>query len=202
MHRPWDGEPSPGWRAFLKQHAAAIWACDFLCVRTVFFQTLYVFFVVDHANREVLHVQTTRHPTAEWASRQIIECCGWDREPPRFLIHDRDGCYGAAFDRRVRALGITQIRTPFRSPQANSIAERWVGSLRRECLDYVFIFNERHLRAVLAEYVRYFNRWRPHRAIGQRAPCAVELPISKAHDGEVIGEPVLGGLHHVYHLAA
>ena len=91
------------------------------------------------------------------ASRQIIECCGWDREPPRFLIHDRDGRYGAVFDRRVRALGITQIRTPFRSPQANSIAERWVGSLRRECLDYVFIFNERHLRAVLAEYVRYLN---------------------------------------------
>jgi putative transposase len=77
-----------------------------------------------------------------------------------------------------------------------------VGSLRRECLDYVFIFNERHLRAVLAEYVQYFNRWRPHRAIGQRAPSAVELPNSKAHDGEVIGEPVLGGLHHVYHLAA
>src|ERR1700730_1009319 len=76
MRRPWDGEPSLGWRAFLKQHASAIWACDFLCVRTVFFQTLYVFFVVDHANREVLHVQTTRHPTAEWASVQIIECCG------------------------------------------------------------------------------------------------------------------------------
>jgi putative transposase len=202
IRRPWDREPSPRWRAFLTQHASAIWACDFLCVRTVFFQTLYVFFVVDHANREVLHVQTTRHPTAEWASRQIIECCGWDRQPPRFLIHDRDGCYGTVFDRRVRALGITQIRTPFRSPQANSVAERWVGSLRRECLDYVFIFNERHLRAVLAEYVRYFNRWRPHRAIGQRAPCAVELPISKAHDAEVIGEPVLGGLHHVYHLVA
>jgi transposase InsO family protein len=103
-----------------------------------------------------------------------------DRESPRFLIHDRDGRYGAVFDRRVRALGITQIRTPFRSPQANSIAEHRVGSLRRECLDYVFVFNERHLRAVLVEYVRYFNRWRPHRAIGQRAPCVVELPISKA----------------------
>jgi putative transposase len=127
------------------------WACDFLCVRTVFFRTLYVFFVVDHANREVLHVQTTRHPTAEWASRQIIERCGWDREPPHFLIHDRDARYGAVFDRRARALGIAQIRTPFRSPQANSIAERWVGSLPRECLDYVFIFNESHLRAVLTK---------------------------------------------------
>ncbi len=91
MRRPWDGEPSPGWRAFLKRHASTIWACDFLCVHTIFFQTVYVFFVVDHASRAVLRVETTRHPTAEWASRQIVECCGWDREPPRFLIHDRDG---------------------------------------------------------------------------------------------------------------
>jgi transposase InsO family protein len=197
--RRWDGEPSAGWRTFLKQHASAIWACDFFCVQTIFFQTLYVMFVVEHASRKVLHIQTTRHPTAEWASRQIVECCGWDRDPPRFLIHDRDGRYGAVFDHRVSNLGITQIRTPFRSPQANSIAERWVGSLRRECLDYAFIFNERHLREVLAEYVQYFNRWRPHRAIGQRAPCAVEPP---ACHRKIIGEPVLGGLHHVYHLAA
>ncbi len=155
MRRPWDGEPSPGWRAFLKRHASTIWACDFLCVQTLFFQTLYVFFVVDHASRAVLRVETTRHPTAAWASRQIVECCGWDREPPRFLIHDRDGRYGAFFDQQVRSLGITQIRTPCRSPQANSIAERWVRSLRGECLDHVFIFNERHLRAVLAEYLQY-----------------------------------------------
>jgi transposase InsO family protein len=142
------------------------------------------------------------YATAEWASRQIVECCGWDREPPRFLIHDRDGRYGALFDQQVRSLGITQIRTPFRSPQANSIAERWVRSLRGECLDHVFIFNERHLRAVLAEYMQYFNRWRPHRAIGQRAPCAVDPPICEARHREIIGEPVLDGLHHVYHLAA
>ena len=99
-------------------------------------------------------------------------------------------------------LGITQIRTPFRSPKANAIAERWVRSLRRECLDYVFIFNERHLRKVLAEYVHYFNRWRPHRAMGQRAPRAVEPPVCKARHGKIVGEPVLGGLHHVYHRAA
>jgi len=132
----------------------------------------------------------------------FVECCSWDRDPPRFLIHDRDGRYGAAFDHRVSNLGITQIRTPFRSPQANSTAERWIGSLRRECLDYAFILNERHLRKVLAEYVQYFNRWRPHRAIDQRAPCAVDLPVFEARHGEIIGEPVLGGLHHVYHLAS
>jgi len=202
MCRPWTGEPAPNWRSFLKQHASAMWACDFLCVQTIFFKTLYVFFVIDRASREVLRVGVTRHPTAEWAGRQIGECCGWDREPPRFLIHDRDSRYGAAFIRRLRALGIVQVRTPFRSPQANSIAERWVRSLRTECLDHMLIFNERHLRTVLAEYVQYFNCWRPHRSIGQRAPCAVELPHRDAQGGQIIAEPVLGGLHHVYRLVA
>ena len=86
--------PSPGWREFLKQHAPNIWACDFFCVHTILFQTLYVFFVIRLANREVLHVEVTRHPTAEWAAQQIVECCAWDRRPPRFLIHDRDSRYG------------------------------------------------------------------------------------------------------------
>ena len=104
--------PSPGWRKFLKQHAPNIWACDFFCVHTILFQTLYVFFVIRLANREVLHVEVTRHPTAEWAAQQIVECCAWDRWPPRFLIHDRDSRYGMSFDRRVRHLGIRQVRTP------------------------------------------------------------------------------------------
>jgi len=110
--------------------------------------------------------------------------------------------YGTAFDRRLRSLGIIQIRAPFRSPQSNSLAERWVKSLRTECLDHMFVLNERHLRATLAEYVQYFNRWRPHRSIGQRAPCAVEPPHRETQDREVIAKPVLGGLHHVYRLAA
>jgi putative transposase len=106
------------------------WACDFFCVRTVLFQTLHVFFVVRHANREILHAEVTRHPTAAWAAQQIVECCAWDRASPRFLIHDRDSRYGASFDRRVRHLGIRQVRTPFRSPRANAVAERWVRSVR------------------------------------------------------------------------
>jgi putative transposase len=202
MRRPWDGKPFPGWRRFLKQHASMVWACDFLCVETLFFKTLYVFFVIDHASREVLHVGATRHPTAEWTSQQIVECCGWDREAPNVLIHDRDSRYGVAFNRKLRRLGITQIRTPFRSPQANSIAERWVRSLRTECLDHMFILNERHLRMVLAEYVHYFNHWRPHRSIGQRAPCAAAVPTSEPQGREIMAEPVLGGLHHTYRLAA
>jgi putative transposase len=193
---------SPGWRRFLRQHASTIWACDFFCVQTILFRTLYVFFVIHHASREVLHVRVTRHPTAAWVAQQLVECCGWDREPPRFLIHDRDSRYGAAFDQRLRRLGIRPIRTPFRSPRANAIAERWVRSLRTECLDYVFVFNERHLQTVLAEYVAYFNVWRPHRSIGQRAPCVVPQPAAQEQGSKIIAKPVLGGLHHVYRRAA
>ncbi len=202
MRRPYDGVPSPGWRVFLKRHAVDIWACDFFCVQTILFRTFYVFFVIHQARREVLHVQVTQHPTSEWVAQQIVEACGWDREPPRFLIHDRDCRYGAIFDWRLRKLGITQIRTPFRSPRANAIAERWVRSARTECLDHMFIFNERQLRRVLGEYVAYFNHWRPHRSIGQRAPCA-RGPRTYSQTGtQISAKPALGGLHHVYHLAA
>jgi putative transposase len=107
--------PSSGWRKFLKRHESSIWACDFFCVQTVLFQT---------PNREILHVAVTPFPTAEWATQQIVECWAWDRLPPRFLIHDRDSRYGANFDRRVRGLGIGQVRTPFRSPRANAVVER------------------------------------------------------------------------------
>ena len=201
IHR---GTPSPGWRNFLASHAREIWACDFFSVQTVFFRTIYVFFIIHHVSREVVHVRTTCHPTSEWTGQQIVEACDWDREPPRFLIHDRDSRYGVAFHRRIRSLGITSIRTPFRSPQANAIAERWVRSVRNECLDHLLILNERHLRRVLVEYVAYFNRWRPHRSVGQRAPCAQAPPLrDQAQEGvQVIARSVLGGLHHVYDLAA
>ena len=202
MRRPYAWKPSRGWQQFLKRHAQDIWACDFFCVRTIWFQAFYVFFAIRHANREVLHVQVTRHPTAEWVAQQIVECCGWDREPPRFLIYDRDSRYGGIFDRRLHHLGITQIRTPFRAPRANAIAERWVRSARTECLDLVFIFSERHLRHILIEYVGYFNQWRPHRSIGQRAPRAPARTVQSNIGGNIIAKPVLGGLHHIHDLAA
>ena len=202
LRRSYDGRPSPGWQKFLQRHAGDIWACDFFCVQTIFFRTFYVFFVIHHASREVLHVQVTRHPTADWTAQQVVETCAWDREPPHYLIHDRDSRYGAAFDRQVQRLGIKQIRTPFRAPRANAIAERWVRSARTECLDHMFILNERHLRRVLGEYVIYFNHWRPHRSIGQRAPCQPAQMVSGHQGRGIIARPVLGGLHHVYELAA
>ncbi len=198
------GPPSPTWRKFLTAHAREIWACDFFCVQTILFRTIYVFFIVHHASREVVHVRTTSHPTSEWTGRQIVEACRWERAPPRFLIHDRDSRYGTAFDLRLKALGTRSVRTPFRSPQANGIAERWVKSVRTECLDHLLILNERHLRRVLTEYVTYFNRWRPHRSLGQRAPCAPAPPsrASNRNGAGVNARPVLGGLHHVYDFAA
>ena len=153
----------------LKQHAPNIWACDFFCVHTILFQTLYVFFVIRLANREVLHVEVTRHPTAEWAAQQIVECCAWDRRPPRFLIHDRISRYGMSFDRRVRHLGIRQVRTPLRSPRANAVAERSVKSARTECLDHLFVFGEAHLRRAMSAYKTYYNhRIKPIIIIGAR----------------------------------
>jgi transposase InsO family protein len=110
----------------------------------------------------------------------------WDCEPPRFLVHDRDSRYGTSFNRRVRNLGITHARTPFRSPRANAIAERWVRPVRTECLDHVFIFNERHLQKVLAEYVGYFNRWRPHRSIGQPATPAPPGALKLERSGQYL----------------
>jgi putative transposase len=204
MQRTHRRGPSTTWRSFLRQHASTVWACDFFCVQTITFRTLYVFFVIHHASRQVVHVHVTPHPTASWTAQQIVECCAWDRKPPRFLVHDRDSSYGATFDRRVRNIGIAQVRAPFRSPRANAIAERWVRSVRTECLDHVFIFNERHLQRALAEYVCYFNDWRPHRSLRQRAPCAP--PGREAHRSaesrKIIGIPVLRGLHHIYQHAA
>jgi len=198
------GPPSPSWRSFLSAQAGEIWACDFFCVQTILFRTIYVFFIIHHASREVVHVRTTHHPTSDWSGRQIVEACGWDREPPRFLIHDRDSRYGTTFHLRLKALGIRSIRTPFKSPKANAIAERWVKSVRTECLDHLLILNERHLQRVLTEYMVWFNRWRPHRALEQRAPCGQSPPARTAnrHGTRIIARPVLGGLHHVYNHAA
>jgi putative transposase len=172
-------------------------------IQTILFQTLYVLFVVRHINREILHVAVTPFPTAEWVAQQVVECCAWDRLPPRFLIHDRDNRYGATFERRLRHLGIEQVRTPFRAPRANAISERWVKSVRTECLDHILVFNEVHLRRAMSAYVVYFNCWRPHRSL-ERAPCesTVRQFRPRGPDCEITAEPVLGGLHHIYRRAA
>ena len=114
---------------------------------------------------------STAHPNAYWLAQQMVEACGPDTTAPRFLIHDRDRCFGAEFDRRVASLGVRQVRTPVKAPKANAIAERWVRSIRNECLDHRLIFGRRHLQRTVHDYADYYNRWRPHRSLGQRTPC-------------------------------
>jgi putative transposase len=184
---------------FLRNHAHAIWAAGLLTVQTLTFRTLSVLFVIAHGRRDLVHVQVTAQPTAAWVWRQLIEAMPWGRHP-RYLIRDRDRVYGGDFAARAKALGIQTLPTPLHAPTANAIAERVVRTLRNECLDYLLILNEQHLRTVLAEYVAYSNADRPHRSLALEAP----LPASRSPvpTGTFRSRPVLGGLHHVYHRAA
>ena len=202
MRRPYDGMPSPGWRQFLTAHSDEIWACNLFTVQTLWFRTLYVFFIVHHGTREVIHARVTAHPNSQWLAQQMVEACGLSSEAPRFLIHDNDGCFGALFSRRVESLEIKQLRTPVKAPRANAIAERWVRSIRTECLDHRLILGHQQLQRNVSEYVEYYNRWRPHRSLGQIAPCAAIAQPQRCLGSKVIAEPVLGGLHHVYQWAA
>ena len=191
--------PSPSWRTFLQLHAPEIWACDFFTVQTLLFRTLHVFFVITHDRRTLTYWNVTRHPTAPWVWQQIREATPWGQHP-RYLIRDRDAKFWGDFVVRTRGIGIETILTPFRAPQANAIAERVVGTLRRECFDHVIVLNERHLRRLLREYVDFYNTARPHQALGQ-VPPAGDRERSDCGT-RVIGEPVLGGLHHVYRWTA
>ena len=200
MRRPYSGTPSPGWRQFLTQHSAEIRACDLFTVQTVWFQTLYVFFVIRHGTRELVHARVTAHPNSAWLAQQMIEARGISREPPRYLIHDRDGCFGASFNRRVASLGIRQIRTPVKAPKAN--AERWVRTIRNECLDHRLIFGHHHLQRTVDDFVAYYNRWRPHRSLGQITPSPHLGEASRKPAKYLISKPVVGGPHHVCQSAA
>jgi putative transposase len=164
--------PSQTWRTFLRNPAAQIWAADLCVVRTLTFKTLYVLVVIAHDRRELVHLAVTAHRTTAWVWRQLVEATAWDRRP-RHLARDRGAVYGGDFIRRAKWLGIETVLTPVRAPRANAIAERVVRTLRTECLDHVLVVNERHLRAVLAEYVGYYNRERPHRTLRLEAPAPI-----------------------------
>ncbi len=189
--------PSQSWRTFLANHAHVIWAADLFVVQTLTFQTLYVFFLISHDRRRLLHFDVTAHPTAAWVWRQMIEATPWGQQPS-YLIHDRDRVYGGNFATRLAGLGIESVRTPVQAPRANAIAERLVRSLRQECLDHILPLSEGHVRAVLAEFVSYYNQDRPHRSL------RLETPVQSRRQphGKVLSRPVLNGLHHVYERAA
>jgi transposase InsO family protein len=155
---------SQSWRTFLSNEFKGIWAADLLVVSTINYRILYVFFFISHDRRELIHFNVTASPTAAWIWQQLLEATPWARQPVH-LIHDRDSVYGRDFDRHAAQLGITGVRTPPRAPKANSIAERLVETIRRECLDHVIVVSEGHLRRVLAEFMHYYNHDRPHRTL-------------------------------------
>jgi transposase InsO family protein len=185
------------WHTFLINQLRGIWAADLFVVQTVSYRVLYVFFLLRHDRRELIHFNVTASPTAAWIWRQMMEATPLGRQP-QFLIHDRDADYGGDFDERLANLGITGVRTPPRAPKANAIGERIVRTIRSECLDHVIVINERHLQAVLGEFADYYNRDRTHRSLALQSP--VPRPVQSA--GRIVSRPVLGGLHHAYTRAA
>ena len=191
------------WATFLKNHAWETWACDFLQTYDLFFRAVFVYFIIELGTRRTVHHGVTRHPSDFWVAQQVREATPYE-EGPRFLIRDNDSKYGQCFDRVAKDRGTKVLRTPVRAPKANAICERFIGSVRRECLDHMLILNERHLHRITSEYVAYFNHSRPHQGIGQRIPDPHEEDENRVGecDGRIIGHPVLGGLHHDYRRGA
>ena len=187
------GPPSQGWRTFLQNHAPDIAAMDFFVVPSLGFKLLYGFVIIRLDRRDLVWINVTTNPTAEWVARQITEAFPWD-EAPRYVIRDRDQIYGAVVTRRLRAMGIRDKPIAPASPWQNGFAERLIGSIRRECLDHLIVFGEQHLRRILISYVAYYNCVRTHRSLHKDAP--ISRPIQRT--GIIRSHPILGGLHHHY----
>jgi putative transposase len=210
--RPAPRRASVTWRAFLRAQASAIVATDFFTVETVRLTTLYVLFIIELGTRRVRLVGVTDHPSGSWVVQRARELSmEREREPaesttvPRFLIRDRDSKFTRAFDDVFTADGIQTIKTPIQAPNANAFAERWVRTVREECLDWMLIWGRRHLERVLGEYVRHYNDQRPHRSLALRPPRGI--PSGSVRSAVAVTDRVrrrdrLGGLVHEYYDAA
>src|SRR5438128_1707897 len=189
-----DGRPcGQSWGTFLRNHLPQIAAMDLFVVPTIGFSLLYVLVIVRLARRELVWINVTAQPTADWIARQITEAFPWN-EAPRYLIRDRDGIYGVAVTRRLRAMGIRDKPIAAASPWQNSFAERLIGTIRRECVDHIVVLGETHLRWMLQEYARYYNTARTHRSLDHDAP--VSRPVQQI--GRIASHAIVGGLHHQY----
>ena len=196
--------PSSGqtWATFLNNQASQIWSCDFPPVVDASFRQLYAFFTVEHDSRRVVHVGVTPHPTDAWMAQQLREATPFG-EHPKYLIRDNDAKFGLQFARVAAGAGIEILKTPYHAPKANAICERFLGSVRRECLDHFLILGERHLQRVLQEYVAYFNLDRPHQGINQQIPTPrPPEQYSRSSANPIQSIPILNGLHHRYQRAA
>jgi putative transposase len=202
---PSKRDPSQRWMTFVRNHAQGMLACDFFVVVTARFRILYVFVIMEVGSRKIAHFNVTDHPAAAWTLQQFREVITGEK-PYRFVLHDRDSIYSTELDSALRSLGITVLKTPFRAPQANAFCERLVGTIRRECLDFLIPLNERHVRRILKEWVAHYNQGRPHSSLGPGIPdlegcqqakaCGHHIPINH----QVVTKAILGGLHHEYRL--
>jgi transposase InsO family protein len=193
---PWRPKvPSPTWRSFLHNHLTDIAAIDMFVVATATFRILYALIVLGHDRRKVIHFDVTQNPTQVWLSRQMTEAFPWDTAP-RYLLRDRDASYGPAFRDRVRVMGMKEVVSAPRSPWQNPYVERLIGSIRRECLDHIIIFNESHLRRVLSRYFQYHHWTRTHLSLDKDCPQPRRIQPTSA--GDIIAFPEVGGLHHRY----
>ena len=189
------GTPSPSWKTFLSNEAKAIAGIDFFTVPTATFRVFYVFIVLMHERRRVVHFNVTEHPTARWTAQQIVEAFPWD-SAPRHLIRDNDVIYGVEFCARLEGMNIKETRTAYRSPWQNPYCERIIGSIRRDCLDHVIIFNEAHLRRILESYFDYYHRCRTHLSLDK--DCPEPRATDPPENGDVVAFPQVGGLHNLY----
>jgi transposase InsO family protein len=203
---PRGGARSQAWSTFVRNHASAVLSCDFFVAITATFHVCYVFVVLEVGTRRILHWNVTDHPTADWTAQQFRMAVSGEQSH-RWVIHDRDNIYSGGVDAAVAAMGLTILKTPVRAPQANAFCERLIGSIRRECLDWLILLNERHLRVVLTEWVAHYNHGRPHASLGPGIPDppkAATRDLAYGHrlpgGFRVVAKPVLGGLHHEYRL--
>jgi len=194
------GRSGQTWATFVQSHGHQMWACDFLQTYDILFRPIFAFFLIELESRRVVQVGVTRSPSQAWTAQQLREATPWG-VGPRFLLRDNDDKYGGDFDEVAKAAGTQIVRTPIRAPKANARCERFLGSVRRECLDHVVILSEEHLLAVLREYVAYFNETRPHHGIDQQIPGNA-MNDNAGGKGSVVARSVLGGLHHEYRRAA
>jgi putative transposase len=190
---------SQTWKTFLANHTADLVAVDFFTVPTATFRIMYVFVILHHDRRKIVHFNATYHPTAEWTAQQMVEAFPFDTAP-RYLLRDRDSIYGARFRNRVKSLGIEEVLTAPRSPWQNPYVERIIGSIRRVCLNHVIIANERHLRRLLKSYSSYYHEARTHLSLDKQSP--VPRSIEPPEQGKVVAIPHVGGLYHEYRRAA
>jgi putative transposase len=198
---PRNPEPAKRWATFLSNHREAIAAMDFFTMPTLTFDVLYCFFVIAHDRRCILHCNVTRHPSSAWVMQQLREAFPYDSSP-KYLIFDRATNFNEEVVSTINTLGIQPKRTSFRSPWQNGVAERWVASCRQDLLDHVIVLNERHLRRLMNEYIRYYHDDRTHLALAKGTPAGRQAVKDSEPDYKVVSMPRLGGLHHRYDLAA